>query len=179
MDTGVAVAFAGDETRRRLGLSPIHEKRANVRSGGGSATLMATSAHFHFRDDWRELKRGRPGHRFQDRYERARRDEHRCGAGQRIVLIVVAIVCLAIGAVLTVIPGPAILFFFVAGGLLASESRLIARFMDWSEVRIRKLLAWAKRRWRHLSGAGRITLMIIVAGTSAAGLLLSYRMLGN
>src|SRR5687768_16506516 len=108
---------------------------------------MGATVQFQFREHWRDLKRGRPGRRFQDRYERARHEEASTGAAQRIGLIVAALVCFAIGLVLAVMPGPAVVFFFLAGGLLATESPWVARFMDWGELKIRKLVAWGKRRW--------------------------------
>lgn len=122
---------------------------------------MSTLAHFHFRDHWREIKRGKPGHRFQDRYERARRQEHKAGAGQRIFFLIAGFVCLAVGALLVIFPGPAIPFFFLAGAFLASESRRVAKVMDWAEVRVRKIVAWLKPRWKRLPKPLRITLMIL------------------
>lgn len=136
---------------------------------------MAATTHSGFREHWRELRRGRPGHRFQTRYERARRNEKRSGAWQRLALIALALVFVAIGAVLVVIPGPAVPFFFLAGGLLATESRYIARFMDWSEVLIRKVVAWGKRHWRRMPQAARIVLIVIGACCSAGTAYLSYR----
>lgn len=136
---------------------------------------MGAALHFDFREHWRDLKRGRPGRRFQDRYERARTQEHRSGAGQRIVLIAVAFVCLAIAVVLSVIPGPAIPFYFLTGGLLATESKFVARFMDWIEVKGRKIVAWGKRRWRSLPTWARV-IVVIVGGCCSAGLAyLSYQ----
>jgi hypothetical protein len=138
---------------------------------------MAATAHFHFREQWQELKRGRPGHRFQDRYQRNRREAHRCGAGQRLLRLVGGVIAVLIGVVLVIIPGPALPFFFIAGGLFATESRTIARFMDWSEVRLRNIGAWAKRRWRQLPTAARVGLLILGACGSAGTMYLSYRLL--
>lgn len=67
----------------------------------------------------------------------------------RIVTIAVAVVFLAVAAVLSVIPGPAFPFFILAGALLATQSKTVARWMDWLEVRARKLFAWLKRRWHR------------------------------
>lgn len=133
--------------------------------------------NFHFRDRWRELKRGRPGHRFQDRYNRARHENHRCGAGQRIAMVVAGLISLAIGVVLTVIPGPALPFLFLAGALFASESRAIARFMDWSELLLRKIAGWGRRRWRRLPAAARVVLLILGTCVSAGMMYLSYRVM--
>jgi uncharacterized protein (TIGR02611 family) len=135
---------------------------------------MAATLHFSFREHWRDLKRGRPGRRFQDRYERARHDERRSGLVQRFALIVVGLVCIVIGLVLSVMPGPAILFFFVAGGLLATESRWIARVMDWFEVKVRQVVAWAKRRWRVMPGWKRLLVVIVAACCAAAFAYLVY-----
>jgi len=56
-------------------------------------------------------------------------------------------VSLAIGVVLVFIPGPAILFFLIAGGLFAMQSLWVARALDWSELRIRAAIS-AIRKWR-------------------------------
>jgi hypothetical protein len=136
---------------------------------------MAIALHFSFREHWQELKRGRPGRRFQDRYDRARSEESRGGPIKRIALIGLAIVCLAIGVVLAVMPGPAVLFFFLAGGLLATESRIVARLMDWLEVRLRKIIAWCRRRWRRLSTAGRVIVAALATAGTGAFVYLSYQ----
>jgi hypothetical protein len=137
---------------------------------------MAATMHFRFREHWRALRRGRPGHRFRAHYERSRQSE-RCGAAERLVLVTIAVVLIAIGIVLTVIPGPAIPFFFIAGGLLASESKLVARFMDASEVLIRKIVAWGKRVWRRLPLAGRIGVAVVAVCCSAALSYLGFHLL--
>lgn len=132
---------------------------------------MATTLRFDFRRDWRELRRGRPGRRFQDRYESVRNGGRRNGKGKRVVLVVFALVFFAIGCVLVVMPGPAFLFFILAGGILATESRLVAQFMDWSEVRVRTLLTWGKANWRRLPFAARTAVVVI---TLCCAALLAY-----
>ena len=52
-----------------------------------------------------------------------------------------------IAVVLVFIPGPAVLFFFAGASLLASESRVVARALDWLEVRLRKVIHWVLRWW--------------------------------
>ncbi len=93
---------------------------------------------------WRTLKRSRPGRRFSERYEASRRGADRATVVQRVLRIVGAAVAIAIGVVLVFIPGPAVLFFAIAGALLASESRGVARALDWSEVKLRA--AWSRIR---------------------------------
>ncbi len=143
--------------------------------------MSATTTHGFadgLRKHWRELKRGRPGHRFQDRYERAKRERRKGGgAWRRVAMLAAGCVCLAIGVVLSVIPGPAIPFFFLAGGFFGTESRIVARFMDWIEVRARTLAAWAKRHWRRLPRPAQIALLVLGACCSAGMAYLSYRMM--
>ena len=69
-----------------------------------------------------------------------------------------AVLCLAIGIVLTFIPGPAFVFFGLAGALLSIESRWIARVLDRAEVSARKLLArWRRQRAKASRRIGRPT----------------------
>ena len=138
---------------------------------------MAAVTPFQFRSYWRELRRGKPGRRFQARYENARRAKQGSGTMQRVLLIAVAVVLLVIGGFLAVFPGPAIPFFLLAGGLLATESRLIARFMDWCEVQLRRFLTWGKRHWRRLPKAARIGLLVMGAACSTTVAYMSYRLI--
>lgn len=143
---------------------------------------MAATLHIgdQLREHWAALRRGRPGQRFQERYERTHNrcdGRPRCGWGMRVVLIATALVCLAIAVVLSVIPGPAIPFYFLAGGLLATESRGVARAMDWSEVRARRVLAWGKWRWRRLPRAAKAALLAMGAACSGGMAYVTYRFL--
>ena len=116
---------------------------------------MKMAVIMQFREHWRDLRRGRPGRRFQARYERSKQEDARSSPVKRILLICLAIVFLAIAIVLMVMPGPAFVFFILAGALIATESRVVARFMDWAEVRVRSVLAWCKRQWHGWSKAAR------------------------
>src|SRR5688572_14221670 len=107
------------------------------------------------KSEWRMLRRGKPGSRFLDRYETSHRNKNKRSVVGRVIRIVIAVAALAIGVVLVFIPGPAILFFFIAGSLLAAESRALARALDWSEVKLRKLVRWLAKVWRKLPPAGK------------------------
>lgn len=74
-----------------------------------------------------------------------------------------------IGIFLLVFPGPGIPFLFVGGGLLASESQPLARFLDWSEVTIRRVIAWAKQLWRTMPATLRVAAVLVVV-TLAGGI---------
>ena len=132
-----------------------------------------------FRKYWRELQQGRPGRRFQSRYERTRKARYRSGAGQRVLLVVLAFVLIAVGVILLVIPGPGIPFLLLGGGMLATESQSVARFMDWGEVKGRSAVAWGKRRWKRLPVPARIVLMIVGACCSVATAYVAYRVVSD
>ena len=127
--------------------------------------------------EWRILRRGAPGHRFQDRYEAGHRTRDRRSMVGRVVRMVIAVAFVAIGVVLMFIPGPAILFFLIAGGLLAAESRRVARALDWSEVKLRKLASWLKAQWQKLPLAGKIVVAVVLLAIGAAGLYVGYRIM--
>lgn len=128
---------------------------------------------------WEILKRGKPGRRFEDRYEAAQRKENRATVLARVVRFTAAVIAIALGVVFAVIPGPAVVFFAVAGALLASESRVVAKFLDWCEVKIRAIVRWAQRIWRRLPMVGKVALVIVGAACSAGATFMSYRLLAD
>ena len=125
----------------------------------------------------REKLRGRPGHRFQEHYQRSKKEKASRSRWGRLLNLILAIAALAVALFLSVFPGPAIPFYFLAGMLLASESLLVARFMDWLEVRLRAVWKWGRQRWRHLSTPGRAAVVLLGACCSAAGMLLCWRLI--
>ena len=125
--------------------------------------------------EWKTLKKGRPGHRFEDRYLALRRTKNRRTMLGRVLRLIAAVVSIAVGILLMFIPGPAILFFLIAGGLLAAESREVARGLDLSEVRLRRISKWSRTRWRKLSLVGKLIVGGLALAISAGGLFLGYR----
>ncbi len=117
---------------------------------------------------WGVLSRGTPGRRFRDRYHRNQRSTTKRGWWRRIVRFVLAALAFAVGLVLTVLPGPAIVFFLLAGALLATDWLWLAKLMDWLEVKARIAWAWARSLWRRLPRAGRIAVMAAGVSLSAA-----------
>ncbi len=97
------------------------------------------------REFWREFRNAEPGSRFRDRYRR--RAELRA-RGERLVgrpiTILLAIICCIIAVPLMLTPGPAVLFWGLAGFLISGESAWLARSLDWMELRIRE-------RWKRWS----------------------------
>jgi len=70
-------------------------------------------------------------------------------------------VCLAIGVVLTFIPGPAVVFYFAGAGLLAGESLWLARGLDWTELKVRKAYRWSKKWWQRASLIARSAVIFV------------------
>ncbi|HYP15670.1 MAG TPA: hypothetical protein VEQ65_00555 [Opitutus sp.] len=128
---------------------------------------------------WEMLQRGEPGRRFQARYEASRRQRSRGTLIGRVVRWVLAAVAIAIGVVLMFIPGPAVVFFALAGALLASESRGVARFLDWSEVKLRLLLKRAQRIWARLPLVAKIAVVMVGAASGAASSYLAWRLMAG
>ena len=132
-----------------------------------------------FKQEWHALKHGRAGYRFAARYEagkKARLNSSWPYRIRRIVRLFVALGLLAVGVVLAFIPGPAIVFFFLSGGLLASESSLIARFLDWSELRLRATWGWLKRHWQALPVWGKVVVPVMAGGAALVGGFLFLRL---
>ncbi len=130
-----------------------------------------------FKTALNSLRRGKPGQRFQDRYRRNQRSKASRGILPRLIRLLGAAVALAIGAVLAFIPGPAVLFFLLAGALLASDSLMIARALDWTEVRARRVGRWAQRIWRGLPTYGRAALLLAGGCLSVASTYGVYRIM--
>ena len=60
------------------------------------------------------------------------------------MLLGIALLCIMIAIPLMILPGPAILFYLIAGFLIAGESRWMAALFDFIELSARH--GW--RRWR-------------------------------
>jgi len=92
------------------------------------------------KQSWQDLKKRRPGHRFEERYEQSRAKAG-SGGGGRTIKLVVGILLVLVGIVLLVIPGPGSLFIVIGGAFLAEESRTVARFLDRTELAGRRVIA--------------------------------------
>jgi hypothetical protein len=132
-----------------------------------------------FKRQWKALRQSQPGHRFQDRYENSRRSKDQGGVAGRVLKIGAALVSFVIGVVLVFIPGPAILFFAIAGGMMATESRWVARGLDGLELRIRAVIRWGVRHWQKLHAGGKTAVVSVAAVGGGAMAYASYRLLAG
>lgn len=125
------------------------------------------------REHWKEFRKGTPGRRFQDRYERNREERESKPWYKRALKPILGIVLFLAGIVLCVIPGPGVPLIAIAGGLLADEALWIAKGMDWIEVQLTRLVKWLIARWRQISPAAKYALIllavVVVAGMAYGG----------
>lgn len=128
-----------------------------------------------FKQHFRELQHGRPGKRFQLRYEKARKARHGRSAPGRIVRLVLGFAAIGVGLVLLVIPGPGIPFIFIGGGLLATESLVVAKAMDWLEVKGRAVAHWLESHWEKLPLWGKIVTVALLVSVAAAAAYVAYQ----
>lgn len=125
------------------------------------------------KDHWQDLKRGRPGHRFQDHYRR----RHDAGANKlrKVLYIGAGALIVAAGIFFLPAPGPGFLIVFLGGGVMAQESRTAARVLDWLELRIRAVTEWALRFWRRASLPARAALAFLALGIAGGAGFAAYR----
>lgn len=106
------------------------------------------------KDYWSELRRGRPGSRFQEQYEKERR-EH-ISPASRILRLSVGLILLPIGVFFMAVPGPpGLVVIAIGAALIAREYGVAARFLDAVELRGRQVYKGIRRLWRRLVSARR------------------------
>ncbi|MEO6569343.1 MAG: PGPGW domain-containing protein, partial [Opitutaceae bacterium] len=86
--------------------------------------------------------------------------------------VLLALIALVVGVVLIFIPGPAFVFFILAGGLLASESKHVARAGDWTELRVRSVSRWVARMWCGMSTATKVLMASTLTAVGGGGTFL-------
>jgi hypothetical protein len=131
------------------------------------------------KQQWRKFRSGRPGHRFQERYEKNRRTRSSQSWFVRLLKPAAAIVLFAAGVVLCFIPGPGLPLIVIGAGLLGDECRPIAQGMDWLELRLRKIVTWGRRWWDRAPKLARhavIVVAVMIAGGAAYG---GYRFIAS
>ena len=112
-------------------------------------TAMLSRLKTELKSHLAQMKRDPAGERFRNEHRRARRSGATAGWA-RVLCLVLAVVCCAVGVVLIFIPGPAFVFFILAGALVASQSRVAARALDRAEVKTWALCGWLRKKWRDL-----------------------------
>jgi hypothetical protein len=89
-------------------------------------------------EGWRELKQGRPGRRFRERYERVRAGTGRSALRKWGLIAGGALIVLA-GVAMLPLPGPGLPVIAAGTVLIAEESHTAASALDWLESKARNL----------------------------------------
>jgi hypothetical protein len=116
---------------------------------------------------WGEFKRGQPGERFQNRYERNRRKRSGRSKWLRFLKPLAAILLIAAGLFFCAIPGPGVPLLIFGAALLADVSRRIAVAMDWLDLRLRALLRGLRKQWAQATLAAKGMTVILALGLLA------------
>jgi uncharacterized protein (TIGR02611 family) len=118
------------------------------------------------KEHWRDLKRGKPGKRFQDHYK----NRHESGGNRmrKVLYLGIGALIVAAGIFFLPAPGPGFIIIFLGGGLMAQESLAAAKTLDWCEVRVRRVMEWALGVWKRASTPARAAIalfgLVVAAG---------------
>ena len=121
---------------------------------------------------WHRLRHAQPGNRFQD-YHRVHQARMRTHAS-RLLSIVVGIAVITVGIVALPAPGPGSLIIAIGATFVARESLVVARLLDWLEVRLRAMLTWARAAWRKASPAKRASVVLVGFGVLGLAVYFAY-----
>lgn len=130
-----------------------------------------------FRQQWLDLTDAKPGTRFQHRYQQRRKK--RGSPMAKVLYLVLGLALFLFGLVLLPAPGPGFLVLFPAAAMIAQESLMAAKALDWAEIKVRALLAWAKRAWRRASAALKAVTVTTAAFVAAAAAWAAYAVVFN
>jgi Putative transmembrane protein (PGPGW) len=109
---------------------------------------------------WQRFKRFEPGHRFQTRYHRRRREQGQTSKYGRIFNLVGGPVLLVAGFVFLPTPGPSYIIIVLGLWMLAGEFLVLARFFDRVEVSLRKLGRRVKAFWTGSTTVVRVSIVL-------------------
>ena len=115
---------------------------------------------------WRNFTKSKPGDRFQVRYYYRKQS----GAGRlsRIFNIFVGSVLVILSTLFGWAPGLGLGSLLIGLALIAGELLPVARFLDWSEVWLRKLARLAGKVWAGATPVGRTLIVVLILVLAAA-----------
>lgn len=125
---------------------------------------------------WHVFAHDKPGERFVNLHKR--RQEQRQGSFSwgRILFLGAGLLLIIAGLFFMAVPGPGLPVLVTGLGLMGSESLFLARWLDWTERKLRPPVLNLKSRWDSLSPRTRLYCSwgIGVAGAAAAIMLLMW-----
>jgi hypothetical protein len=124
---------------------------------------------------WRNFTKSKPGDRFQVRYYY--RKHRGSGRFSRIFNIFLGGVLVIMSTLFGWAPGLGLVTLLIGLTLIAGELFPVARFLDWSEVRLRKLARLAGKVWAGATTVGRTLIVLLVLVFVAALVYGAYSLL--
>ena len=109
---------------------------------------------------WQNFTKSKPGDRFQVRYYY--RKQRGPGRLSRIFNIFVGSVLVVMSTLFGWAPGLGLVTLLIGLALIAGELFPVARFLDWSEVRLRKLARLAGKVWVGATPIVRTLIVLLV-----------------
>jgi hypothetical protein len=124
---------------------------------------------------WRNFKKSKPGDRFQVRYYY--RKQRGTGRLSRIFNIFLGSVLVIMSTLFGWAPGLGLVTLLIGLALIAGELFPVARFLDWSEVRLRRLARLAGKVWAGATSVGRTLIVLLILVFVAALVYGAYSLL--
>ena len=124
---------------------------------------------------WRNFKKSKPGDRFQVRYYY--RKQRGTGRLSRIFNVFLGSVLVIMSTLFGWAPGLGLVTLLIGLALIAGELFPVARFLDWSEVKLRKLARLAGKIWAGVPLVGRSLIVLLVLVLVAALVYGAYSLL--
>jgi uncharacterized protein (TIGR02611 family) len=126
------------------------------------------------KQNWQAFIDAAPGERFAQLYHRR---ESRQSFITRSTFLLVGLIIMALGLVLMPAPGPGMVVLLFGAAIAAQESLRIARLMDWTEVRARRVVKSVVNWWRRRSLSCKVLLALAALGLTASAGLAGYTLL--
>ena len=95
----------------------------------------------------------------------------------RVFNIVVGSALAIVSAFFGWAPGPGLLTLVIGLAMVGGEFLTVARFLDWSEVRIRKLTWLAGKVWAGATPVGRTIIVVLMLASVAVPVYGAYSLL--
>ena len=124
---------------------------------------------------WRNFKKSKPGDRFQVRYYY--RKQRGTGRLSRIFNVFLGSVLVIMSTLFGWAPGLGLVTLLIGLALIAGELFPVAKFLDWSEVKLRKLARLAGKIWAGVPLVGRTLIVLLVLVLVAALVYGAYSLL--
>jgi len=125
--------------------------------------------------NWRHFKKSKPGDRFQVRY--FYRKQTGAGRVSRIFNVVVGSVLVIVSTLFGWAPGLGLVTLLIGLALIAGELFPVARFLDWSKVKLRKLARLAGEVLAGATTVGKTLIVLVVLVFVAALVYGAYSLL--